>query len=552
MSINPNFLKAVRNSSTFGLICGGRYDEAVQVLEEELSKGADFASTFETYASVLLISDQFVAAEEGIASFRQKILKDKASSCLSAAILQFLEREEAAKVYLKRFEDLGGSPEELETVSAYVAQTGGNPTLHMDHLLARTSLPDVDRDKAFLKYLRVCLQYGELDRADAVRSYLNKATLLGQYSEALLDALVGDGKRLTNLVQGWLSDPTRDAQCMSTIDSLWTEAGMPNMQECMRQAFERWNADSSAFAIAFRHHFVRLKGSKPNGSPTVEKLRVEESNFTSIALALIDHGYLDNASSLIDTLHPLHDKPKQAYGESLKKLISKLRTLNPRREIIVDQPELDWLLSEPGDSGKLCIVFTGLNGQVGIGGIQILDHFLASLGYQVLYVRDFNRLAFANGIVSKGPDKQSSIKEMLQFIEQHESADPVIFGVSRGAAAAIEYGLKLKASKILTFGYQGWENSKDRWRIGDARAALFNARYHQHQATQSTALSDLMNTAEHEHHIEMFYQRLNLVDAYHARTLPAAKGLRIHPLNGSRTHSSLLTLMLNDDLREHL
>ncbi len=547
-----NFLKSVRNSSVFSLICEGRYDEAAQALEQQLSKNTNFNNTFEACLSVLLVSDQFDRMERVIESFEQALLQNKRTVGLSAAILQLLERSDKAEIYSQKFEELGGTPPEFQSISAYVAQTSGRPDLHMEHLFKRAFMPDVDQDKALLKYMRVCLQYGEIDRAEKIRELLNEQTRLGQYAEAIFEALLGDRSGLITRVKEWVSAPNSDARYSVLIEALWNEAGVPELYDSMRQSSERWHDDPSAFAGALRHHFVRLNGSQPNGAPVVERLKVEESNFPSVALALIDHGYLRNASDLIDTLDPLNAEPSRSFGASLKNLISSIRSLDTRRKIIVDRPDMDWLLSEPADPKKVCIVFTGLNGQVGVGGLRILDRFLGSLGYQVLYVRDFSRLAFANGITSRGRDKATSIDALRRFIEESGSDDPVIIGVSRGSAAAIEYGLQLKARRILTFGYQGWKNTNERWRIGDARAALFNARYHQQKAKQTEGLEDHMASANHEFQIDMFYQRLNLVDAYHARTLRTSDRLNLHPLNGSRSHSCLQTLMMSDGLKHYL
>lgn len=550
--MNPNFLTSVRNSSVFGLICEGQYGEAAQVLEEQLHEHSDLATNFEACASVLLVSDQFDRVVSLIASLRDSILESKSASCLSAAILHHLERSEQAEIYWKRFEEFGGTRQELHEISAYVAQTSGEPSLHMEHLFKRAFLKDVDKDKALLKYLRVCLQYGDFDRAAAISPFLNNESRLGQYSQALLEALGDDRRALLDRIKKWLTDPNSDARYSGLIDSLWTEAGLLELHDSAKQAGQRWKDDPIAFARALRHHFVRLKGSAPNGFPEVQKLKVEESNFTLIALALIDHGYLDKALNLIDTLEPLQSKSVRSYGESLKKLITKIRSLHTRREIVVDRPDMDWLLTAPAEPGKLCVVFTGLNGQVGLGGIQILDRFLASFGYQVLYVRDFNRLAFSKGINSRGHDKEISIKAIKHFLEENGSQSPIIIGASRGAAAAIEYGLKLKARKILTFGYQGWRNDNNRWRIGDARAALFNARYNQRDVAQNDSLRAHMKNANHEYQIDMFHQRLNHVDAYHARSLQPSQRLKVHPLNGSRSHSCLITLILRDELKNYL
>lgn len=534
------------------LIGDRRYDEIAQFFEDQLAEGADFSSTIRAYAFVLLIADQFDRLLRIIESRKAHFLEDPSSVRLCAAILSVLDRQEDAQEFAERFGQMGGTHGDLLTESAVVAGVSGRPDLQLKCLQERAFLPEVDRNKALFKYLQVCLQYNEIDRAQAIRTLVDFDARHGEHIIATLDAANHDRCAVLDRVSNWLSSQNASPRLFGIIENLWIQAGIPELFDPMRQAALRWRHEPRVTGTALLYHFVGMKGVNPGNLPIVSELDIRSNNHLSVIEALIEHGDLNTAENLLQKTVSLTSSKNQDRRDLLRKLITSLKSLSIRRKIIVDNPEQDWLLSDPADPGKLCIVFTGLNGRTGIGGLQILDRYLAACGYQVLYVRDFNRLAYAKGIVSRGSNQTETLDAFSQIIQSTGVTDPIFFGASIGTVGAIEYGLKLKVRRILAFGYHSRIKNKNRWRIGDARAPLVNFRERRWASETKSPLSVQLERADHSFQIDMFFERSNLVDAFYARSLRDQNGIQLHPMSSSMSHNCLRSMMIDGSLERFL
>ena len=547
--MSKDFFSGPDAEHTLELLGAGRYDDVAETLEDQLSDRADFSSTFRALAYVLLIADQFDRLLETVNSWKANILEDEPSLRLSAAILKILDRRDEAQLFARQFEQIGGKTEDLLTESAVVAGVSGRPDVQLDCLQERAFLPGVDRNKALLKYMRVCLQYHDADRARSVRKLVDLSEHRGEHIIATLDAAEGEQSKVLDRVHRWLSDPNTSPKIFGMIENLWVQAGIPELFDHIQRAAWRWRHEPRVIGRALLYHLIGIKGVNPGNLPVVDELTISPDNHLDIIEALIDHGDIITAESILEKTEQLANSSNENRRHALGGLISSLRSLQMRREIVVDKPDLDWLLSKPADPGKLCIVFTGLNGRSGIGGIRILDRFLASYGYQALYVRDFNRLAYTKGVVSRGSNQTDTLDALSKIIQSSGATDPVFFGASLGTAGAIECGLKLKVRRIIAFGYHNRIKNNDRWRIGDSRAPLLNFREVNWTSEARLSLPDQLERADPELQIDMVFERSNLVDAFYARSLLNQKALRFHPMSTSMSHNCLRSTMIDGSLK---
>lgn len=546
MSID--FFSGPDAKSALELIGAERYDEIIQSLEDQLSDRAEFSSKFRAYVYVLLIADEIDRLPEAINCWEALVLEDQSSVRLSAAILEVLDRRNDSQELITRFSHMGGTTGDLLTECAFVASVSGKPDLQMDFLHKRAVLPDVDRNDALLKYLRVCLQYNEIDRAQAIRALVDLRKVRGQHIIATLDAADGNQTEVLDRVHSWLADPNANPKLFGLIENLWIEAGIPELFDPMRRAAWCWRHEPGVVGRALAYHLIGMKGVNPGNLPVADELTINPDNHLDIIEALIDHGDVTTADHILQKTEQLTSSRNKNRRLAFGSLISSLRSLPTRREIVVDNPNLDWILSKPADPGKLCIFFTGLNGRSGVGGIRIIDRFLASYGYQVLYVRDFNRLAYAKGILSRGPNQSDALEALSRVIHSSGASDPIFFGASLGTAGAIEHGLKLKVQRIIAFGYHSRIKSNDRWRIGDSRAPLVNFREGSWTSAPKFSLPEQLERSDHEFKIDVVFERSNLVDTFYARSLQNLRGLRLHPMSNSMSHNCLRSAMIDGTL----
>ena len=533
------------------LIALGRYAEAAEKLETELRDTTDVYTTFSAYVGVMLLSNQFDKLVDSILSKEKQLLERQDTTVLCAAILRVHSTSDLADKFEAAFVDNGGRKEELLGISAYVARMSARPDLQLDFLSEKATIQSDTPNRALLQYMQICFQYLEADRAEQIRTRVDATDPYGQFLLANLDAVKGDTSAVLDRVDGWLSDADSVPYFASAIENLWCSVGIPELTESMNKAVRKWHADPNVLGRGIFYHFIDPRERDPDGRPLLERFQVTAGNHLSVIEAEIDNGAYSNAMGLLQRTERFTTEENRRRRSDLGALCRKLSALPAGRRIIADKPGSDWLLSDPAEPGKLCIVFTGLNGRPTLG-LQTLDRYLASLGYQVLYLRDFNRLSFANGVVSQGPTQTETLAALAKLIQETGAVKPVFLGASLGAIGAVEIGLKLKIERILAFGYHDRAKSGERWRLGDSRASIVGIREHISTGGQVRSLEDHLKAAEPGTQIDVFYNPANAADAYYARSFAGLPGIRLHPIEAGRSHDCLRVALLEGVLDSHL
>lgn len=529
----------------------GRYADAADQIEPDLDDSRGFQANFTAFAGALLMGDAPRRLVDYIKKTETKLLEHQETTGLAAAVLRINREDSEADKFESAFLERGGGRDALYRNTAHAARMSGNPELHLDYLLKRAELPGDNRNRLLHQYTQVCLQYIELERAETARDLVDQSDPMGQFVLANLDAAKGDKDAVLARVDSWLSDPNAISFYASAIESLWSMAGIPELTERMRAAMFNWQKDPNIIGRALYYSFIGLDGADASGRRHFDRLDVTPDNYLSLVEAHIDHGEYSQALQLLEQTarfaRPETINRRNEFGA----LASMLRSLSVPRPTIKDVPETDWILSEPAEPGKLCVLFTGLNGRPTLG-LETMDRYLASLGYQVLIVRDFNRLCFAKGIVSCGPSQADAIKALAKLIEASGAKDPVFLGTSLGAVGAVDLGLKLGVRHILAFGYLDRARDMDRWRVSDSRAAIVAAREHIFTNHQVPSFGDHMNAAGPDARADIFYNPANGPDAYYARTFAQVPGAQLHRIEASFSHDMLRAAMLNGELAKYL
>ena len=529
----------------------GRFEEAASEIEPKLEEAEAFDQNLWRYARALLIGGLPERLIHSIRTFEDRVLASKDAAGLAAAVLRIHGQTDDVEKFEIAFVKQRGRPQELMRVFEQVARMSGKRDAHMKILFDLARVAGDNRPRALLKYTNLCFQYLAHDRAESARDLVDANDLYGQMTLANLDAVKGDRSAVLDCVNRWLSDPNTAPEAANMIEGLWVSAGLPELTDSMRAAMHKWRDDPAVMGSALMYRFVDFERQSDGVDQANVNFRITADNHLNVVVSEMESGNFGKAMGLLETSQNFATKENARRRADLADLCVMLSQLHVPRSIVVDTPEQDWLLSPPGEPGKLCVVFTGLNGRPGIG-VQALDRYLASLGYQVLYLRDFNRLTFANGVLSRGPTQADTVSALSQLFADSGADDPVFLGASLGAIGAVDLGLKLNIKRVLAFGYLDRSRSDDRWRLGDSRAPVLTAREHLNANGQVPSLQTHLAAANRSQPVDLFYNPANSIDSYYARIFKDLPQVRLHAVGAGRSHDSLRPVLLNGQLETFL
>ena len=106
-----------------------------------------------------------------------------------------------------------------------------------------------------------------------------------------------------------------------------------------------------------------------------------------------------------------------------------------RRPLVSNQKLRDFMAAPPMAGDTLVVVFTGTNDTAGMP-LSIFDRYLASLGCNAVYLKDFRRLLFLRGLKSLG-DRDTTLQAIRALQRQLGCGRLCTIGMSAGAFAAI-------------------------------------------------------------------------------------------------------------------
>src|SRR5690606_773067 len=116
-------------------------------------------------------------------------------------------------------------------------------------------------------------------------------------------------------------------------------------------------------------------------------------------------------------------------------------------------------------------------------------------------------------------------------------------GISAGGFAALRFGLRMKAAKILTVAPAVSHYVTDD--LGDNRARLFVNRMYSLFDKADLDVSRDVRASEGSTQIEVWYGAKATDDAAHAQCLDGLPGVTLKPLKGVVTHSCLPLVIEN-------
>jgi tetratricopeptide (TPR) repeat protein len=211
------------------------------------------------------------------------------------------------------------------------------------------------------------------------------------------------------------------------------------------------------------------------------------------------------------------------------------------RATVIDEKLSDVIVAPAADTQTVVLVFTGASDQVSMP-LAIFDRYLAALGVTAIYLKDFDRLLYLDGIRSLGSNYDATIAAFRQIKSRLAARRLCTVGSSDGGFAAIRYGVALGADRILSFdGPTHWAPQFDAF-------AFLTKRLAKKFSEREIDLKEFIESQRSSSKITLFYGQGSHRDKMHAQYLSSSAGVHLHPVMGVNDHNVLRWLALNETL----
>jgi tetratricopeptide (TPR) repeat protein len=224
---------------------------------------------------------------------------------------------------------------------------------------------------------------------------------------------------------------------------------------------------------------------------------------------------------------PLVADPDRTKDEELHTIAS--RAPHPDkylRPVVAADPEGDVLLAEVQGAQTAVLVFTGTNDELSLP-LPLFDRYLAALNLTTIYLKDFNRLRFLQGIRSLSDDYAGTIQALRKMVNHLGVTRLCAIGNCVGGFAAIRYGVELGAHRILAFGSPTFSSNDPLMNMEEGRRFM-RTRLEAKVPSEMTDLKPFLESRRHSSRIELFYEEQDPRDRMNALRLSGLTGVTLH------------------------
>lgn len=216
-----------------------------------------------------------------------------------------------------------------------------------------------------------------------------------------------------------------------------------------------------------------------------------------------------------------------------------------RRPLMVDVFGSDVVVAPAQGSKTLVLVFTGGSDSMSMP-LPVFDRFLAAAGLSAVYLKDFQRLMYLEGVASLGEGLPSTVAALRQLQQRLGATRLCTVGDSAGGFAAIRYAVELDADCALSFG------GDTHWSPGRGEFALFANHLRAHSSIEAMDLRAFLAARTECARIVLVFGAEELRDKAHAEHLSGLPRVELWPLPGQNTHNIAGWLAMNGCLGETL
>jgi tetratricopeptide (TPR) repeat protein len=241
--------------------------------------------------------------------------------------------------------------------------------------------------------------------------------------------------------------------------------------------------------------------------------------------------------------------------EGLKNVFEALERAAPgpdawKRPLVEVSSELEVQAAAVTGATTAVLVFTGAADGVSMP-VRIFDRYLASLSVTVIYLKDFHRLAYLNGIGSLGPSFDATIGALRELLVKFGIERVVTLGNCDGGLAAIRYGIELGAERIIAVGPSTHFTSSPP-PLEQARN-FKRMRILENVPSEMTDLRPFLQSRDYPSQILVLYMEEDERQRRHALHISNARNVTLQPVAGNQHRSPLHRLALSlPDFQETL
>ncbi len=212
-------------------------------------------------------------------------------------------------------------------------------------------------------------------------------------------------------------------------------------------------------------------------------------------------------------------------------------------------------LFEHNSSKNLLISFGGIRQNIGMPIFEFYNS-ISDLDCDKIYIRDFNQAWYQLGV----DGKISSIDKLYEFlediIEEYKYERIVCLGNSMGGYAAILFGVRLKATTILSFSPQSFIGKAHRIYYKDKRWSKYLRKIYRSKLFSKyyDLKLCLKQHSDFDGLIHIYYGSDNKLDEIHAKRLKAFSFVKLNSVEGDHNivrsirDSGQLIKLINDAL----
>lgn len=200
------------------------------------------------------------------------------------------------------------------------------------------------------------------------------------------------------------------------------------------------------------------------------------------------------------------------------------------RPIVVDEEASDVLVAECIGAQTVVIVFTGTNDRVWLP-LPMFDRYLAALGVSAVYLKDFRRLLFMQGVQSLGDSYEATVAGLRRIQRGLQARRICTLGHSGGGRAAIRYGVELGAARIVSIaGATGPAPCLNP--AAYPRDQIIQSRTLQHVPAEMLDLKPFLERRSSRAKITLVYGADSASETASARYLEALRQVQLQPVFG--------------------
>ena len=188
----------------------------------------------------------------------------------------------------------------------------------------------------------------------------------------------------------------------------------------------------------------------------------------------------------------------------------------------------------------IVIVFGGLSDKYSFPAAT-LDHAFAHLGLTAIYLKDFSRLIYLNGVEGLGHNYKDTLSALSLTIQGLPGpARPLhTFGMSAGSYAAMIYGAALGANKSLVFSPPAGLSEDTDKHVNETRSRVVLRRIRSNVNLDNFELSESLEAANKGYRVTACVPAGSAVDCRHAKLIEAMPRTNVQYIKGCDVHNVL-------------